>query len=164
MILRKAVAVGIGRATAAEIDAVNILEATRLAMRRALNDCRVHPDFLLVDAVSIPGPRFPQRAIIMGDQLSVSIAAASVIAKVLRDEEMARVHEHYPQYDFSTHKGYGTPEHLRLLEKYGPSPIHRRSFDPVAKILQRECPLETPARSGAPKASPQGRQSKVSMR
>lgn len=130
-ILDKAVGVGVGSADAGEIDSLNILEATRLAMLRAIADLVPAPDHVLTDAVAIPALRIPLRPIIKGDALSVSIAAASIIAKVTRDHLMAVYHETYPQYNFLSHKGYGTEEHLRMLARFGPSPIHRRTFAPV---------------------------------
>ncbi len=130
-ILGKAVAVGIGQASEREIDQLNILQATRVAMMRALQQLRVEPDVLLLDAMTLPKAAVRQRPIIKGDQLSVSVAAASILAKVTRDRLMAQYHEVYPQYNFLAHKGYGTPEHLRLLTQFGPSPIHRVTFFPV---------------------------------
>ena len=131
-ITKHAVGVGIGSASEREIDALNILEATRLAMRRAIEALRARPDFLLIDAVSLPKVRLPQRPIIKGDGFSVSIAAASIMAKVTRDRLMLDYHRRYPQYNFGGHKGYGTPEHLHLLAAHGPCDAHRRSFRPVA--------------------------------
>lgn len=133
-IVRRATGVGIGAATEAEIDRLNILEASRLAMRRALDALPLRPDFVLLDAVTLSGLSIPQRAIIKGDGLSCSIAAASIVAKVTRDRLMVEYHRWYPHYNFAEHKGYGTPEHLHLLRAHGPCPIHRRSFAPV-----REC-------------------------
>ncbi|TAJ30504.1 MAG: ribonuclease HII [Nitrospirae bacterium] len=130
-ITRRAVGIGIGLADAYEIDALNILEATRLAMRRAIQALTLPPDFLLIDAVLLSSVPLPQRAIIKGDGLSVSIAAASIMAKVTRDRLMLECHRRYPQYNFHIHKGYPTPEHLRLLAEHGPCEIHRRSFRPV---------------------------------
>ncbi len=130
-ILEKAVAFGIGEASEQEIDRLNILQATRVAMMRALQQLRVGPDVLLLDAMTLPKATVRQRPIIKGDQLSVSVAAASILAKVMRDRLMAAHHETYPQYNFLAHKGYGTPEHLRLLSRFGPSPIHRVTFCPV---------------------------------
>lgn len=130
-IARRAVGVGIGLASAAEIDALNILEATRLAMDRALHALAPSPDFLLLDAVTLPATRLPQRAIIKGDALSLAVAAASIMAKVTRDRLMREYHRRYPSYNFEVHKGYPTPEHLRLLARYGPCEIHRRTFRPV---------------------------------
>jgi ribonuclease HII len=137
-ILRKAFGVGLGLATAAEIDALNILQATRLAMSRALDSLKVPPDFLLLDAVSLPFVRLPQRPIIKGDSLSVSIAAASILAKVSRDRLMRDYHRRFPDYNFQAHKGYGTPEHLKLLAEHGPCELHRRSFQPVVQVDEDE--------------------------
>lgn len=134
-ILDKAVGVGIGSADAGEIDAINILEASRLAMCRALANLDPAPDYLLTDAVTLPAVRVPLRPIIKGDALSLSIAAASIIAKVTRDRLMAAFHETFPQYNFRSHKGYGTPEHLRMLARFGPCPLHRRTFAPVGDAV-----------------------------
>jgi len=139
-ILEKAVGVGIGVADAGEIDTLNILEATRLAMRRAIENVAPPPDYLLTDAVILPEVRIPLRPIIKGDALSLSIAAASIIAKVTRDRLMATYHERFPQYNFLSHKGYGTAEHLRMLVRFGPCSIHRLTFAPV-----RETILSAPA-------------------
>ena len=130
-IMEKAVGVGIGSADADEIDVLNILEASRLAMCRALASLDPAPDYLLTDAVTLPAARVPLRPIIKGDALSLSIAAASIIAKVTRDRLMVAFHDMFPQYNFRSHKGYGTPEHLRMLAHFGPCPIHRRTFAPV---------------------------------
>jgi ribonuclease HII len=130
----RAVAVGIGQASEQEIDRLNILEATRLAMSRALLHLKAAPDFLLLDAILLPNVPIPQRPIIKGDQLSLSVAAASIVAKVARDRLMEQYDRLYPQYNFRDHKGYGTPEHLHLLKIHGPSPIHRRTFAPVERI------------------------------
>ncbi len=135
-IVRQAVAVGVGLATEREIERINILEATRLAMRRALDALDVRPDFLLLDAVSIPAVRMPQRPIIKGDGFSVSIAAASIVAKVSRDRLMRDYHRRFPQYNFRAHKGYATPEHLRLLDAYGPCAAHRQTFRPVVQAWE----------------------------
>ena len=135
VILERAVLVGVGSATAEEIDQINILEATKLAMRRALAELSPAPDYVLIDAVSLTGVAMPVRPIIKGDALSLSIAAASIVAKVTRDRVMAQFHAAYPQYNFLSHKGYGTEEHLARLAEYGPSPIHRRTFAPVSAVL-----------------------------
>lgn len=134
-IMDRAVCVGVGSSTAEEIDRVNILEATKLAMRRAIGELSPPSDYVLIDAVSLTGVAMPVRPIIKGDALSLSIAAASIVAKVTRDRLMARFHEIYPQYNFLSHKGYGTEEHLARLAEYGPSPIHRRTFAPVSAML-----------------------------
>lgn len=137
-IVRRATGVGIGSATEAEIDRLNILQASLLAMRRALMALPVQPDFLLLDAVTLSGLSIPQRPIIKGDGLSCSIAAASIVAKVTRDRLMVEYHRWYPQYKFAEHKGYGTPEHLRLLREHGPCAIHRRSFAPVQQLFAED--------------------------
>lgn len=134
-ILEHAVGVGIGSAVVAEIDRLNILEATRLAMRRAIDQLVPPPDYVLIDAVVLPGVNVPTRPIIKGDSLSVSIAAASIIAKVTRDRLMARYHEIFPEYGFLSHKGYGTAEHLERLARHGPCSIHRRTFAPVQEVM-----------------------------
>lgn len=133
----RATMVGVGSATEKEIDRINILEATRLAMQRAIASLPLVPDFLLLDALTLPLLSIPQRAIITGDCLSLSIAAASVIAKVTRDRMMVGYHTEYPEYNFLSHKGYSTPEHLRLLTRHGPCAIHRRTFWPVVVRLAR---------------------------
>ncbi len=135
VILRRAIGVGIGVASAQEIDANNVFEATRLAMGRALSTLVPQPDWLLIDALTLPSFALPQRPIIKGDRLSVSVAAASVIAKVSRDRMMHAFHRRYPEYNFHAHKGYATAEHLRLLGRYGPCLIHRRTFRPVVECL-----------------------------
>jgi ribonuclease HII len=149
VILEKAVAVGIGSADAGEIDSYNILEATRLAMRRAVDNLAPVPDYLLIDAVTLPGVGVPARPIIKGDSLSLSIAAASIIAKVTRDHLMRAYHEVFPQYNFLSHKGYGTVDHLRRLARYGPCVIHRRTFAPVREAItsSRTAGLSTAGRS-----------------
>jgi ribonuclease HII len=130
-ILRRAMAFATGAASEEEIDRLNILEATRLAMERALALLSPSADFLLLDALNLPNIRLPQRPVIKGDGLCVSIAAASVIAKVTRDRIMVEHHRQYPQYNFASHKGYSTPEHLHYLRVHGPCAIHRRTFAPV---------------------------------
>ena len=130
-IRRRAVGIGVGQASEREIDVMNILESTRLAMGRAIQALPFLPDCLLLDALELPAIPLPQRVIIKGDALSVSIAAASIVAKVTRDRLMDEYHRQYPQYNFQAHKGYGTAEHLRMLAAHGPCAIHRRSFRPV---------------------------------
>ncbi|ULA60145.1 MAG: Ribonuclease HII [Nitrospira sp.] len=141
-IVRRATGVGIGAATEAEIDRLNILQASLLAMRRALMALPIQPDFLLLDAVTLSGLSIPQRPIIKGDGLSCSIAAASIVAKVTRDRLMVEYHRWYPQYNFAEHKGYGTPEHLRLLREHGPCAIHRRSFAPVQHCYAEDAAVD----------------------
>ncbi|HET9122058.1 MAG TPA: ribonuclease HII [Acidiferrobacteraceae bacterium] len=130
-IRQKAVMWGIGRAEVEEIDAINILQATLLAMSRALAALGCTPTLVLVDGVHCPKVMSPVRAIVGGDALVAEISAASILAKVARDEEMLRWHEQYPEYGFHQHKGYPTPAHLGALRHHGPCPIHRRSFAPV---------------------------------
>jgi ribonuclease HII len=125
----EAVAVGVGIVPAARIDAVGILAATWEAMSQALADLKVRPDHLLVDGpLRVPAVDIPQTALIDGDARSLSVAAASVVAKVTRDRMMKELHERYPQYGFARHKGYGTREHLAALQRHGPCRIHRESF------------------------------------
>ena len=127
-IMEKAVAVGVGMVSAARIDEINILQATYEAMREAISGLSPRPDFLLADAVTIPGLSVPQLGIIKGDAKSLSIAAASVIAKVTRDRLMYEYDALYPGYGLAKNKGYGTAEHIEALRRLGPTPLHRRSF------------------------------------
>jgi ribonuclease HII len=129
----QAVAVGLGQVSRDEIDRINISRAGLEAMRRAVQALGVPPDHVLVDARTIPGIRAPQTALIHGDAIDGSIAAASIVAKVHRDELMRRLGERYPGYGFGRHMGYGTREHLAALRRLGPSPVHRRSFAPVKR-------------------------------
>jgi ribonuclease HII len=124
----KAIAWGIGMASPARIDEINILQATYEAMRDAIAALGQTPQMLLNDAVRIPGVEIPQLPIIKGDAKSLSIAAASVLAKVTRDRLMKEYDKVMPEYGFASHKGYGSAAHIEALQKYGPSPIHRRSF------------------------------------
>ena len=127
-IREKAVAFEIGMVSPERIDEVNILQATYEAMRKAIEGLSVRPELLLNDAVTIPGVDIPQLPIIKGDAKSVSIAAASILAKVARDRMMEEYALLYPDYGFEKHKGYGTAQHIAALRNYGPCPIHRRSF------------------------------------
>ncbi|MBQ6796967.1 MAG: ribonuclease HII [Clostridia bacterium] len=129
IIKEKAISYGIAFATHEEIDEINILQATYLAMRRAVEQLNIPPDLAMIDGNRIP-PDLPceARCIIKGDALSSSIACASVLAKVTRDRYMLEMSEKYPEYNFAKHKGYGTKEHIEALRKYGMCPIHRRSF------------------------------------
>lgn len=127
-IREKAVAVGVGIVSPARIDEINILQATYEAMRMAVDSLEVRPDLLLNDAVTIPEIEIMQVPIIKGDQKSVSIAAASIIAKVTRDRLMTEYDKVIPGYDFARHKGYGTKKHIEALKELGPSPIHRTTF------------------------------------
>lgn len=127
--------VGLGLASAEYIDAYGIVAATREAMRLAVATLPISPQFLLVDAVSLPKLRTPHKPIVHGDATCLSIAAASNVAKVARDRLMKEMHILYPNYAFDKHKGYATREHLRSLRLHGPCPIHRKSFAPVREIM-----------------------------
>ncbi len=136
VIRREALCFGIGWADHAEIDAINILQATFLAMRRALLSMTLIPDHVLVDGNQLPklhglGKSLTAKAIIDGDVYQPAISAASILAKTARDEYMNHMHTIYPEYCFADHKGYATPDHQRLLALHGPCPLHRRSFEPV---------------------------------
>ena len=128
IIIKEAVAYGIGIKDNNRIDEINILQATYEAMREAISNLKVKPDVLLNDAVTIPGVDIKQVPIIKGDAKSISIGAASIVAKVTRDRMMADFDEKYPGYEFAKNKGYGTAAHIEGLKKYGPCEIHRRSF------------------------------------
>lgn len=128
----KALAIAVEEVDSQTIDRVNIYQATRIAMTAAVKKLPILPDHLLIDAMRLDVD-CAQTSIIYGDSLSISIAAASVVAKVYRDRRMREFHEIYPQYGLASHKGYSTPEHLAALEKFGPSPLHRNSFRPVAQ-------------------------------
>jgi ribonuclease HII len=130
-ILRHAAAWSLGSADAGEIDAINILNATRLAMERAVAGLPARPDHLLIDAVMLRELPMPQTSIIKGDRISMSIAAASIVAKVSRDRLMEYYDRLYPGFGFASHKGYGTPEHLRAVSERGPCPLHRVTFSGV---------------------------------
>lgn len=135
-IMEKAVSVGVGYATPQRIDEINILQATYEAMRQAVNKLSLCPDILLNDAVRIPGLPMQQVPIVKGDAKSVSIAAASIIAKVTRDRLMMEYDKAMPQYHFAANKGYGSAEHIEALAVYGASPIHRRSFITHFKVKE----------------------------
>ena len=132
VILNEAVSVGVGIVSPERIDEINILNATYEAMREAINNLTVKPDILLNDAVTIPGVDIEQVPIIKGDAKSLSIASASIIAKVTRDRLMYHYDELYPEYGFAKHKGYGTKLHTNVLKEIGPCPIHRKTF--ITKI------------------------------
>jgi ribonuclease HII len=135
-ITRNAADFGIAVVDAPDIDRINILRASLLAMKTAVRSLsRRAPDFLLIDGRNTIDSPMPQMALIKGDSRSVSVAAASILAKVARDRIMAQYDEQFPGYGFARHKGYGTAAHLQALERFGPCPIHRKSFAPVARIL-----------------------------
>jgi ribonuclease HII len=145
-IRRVAAGAGLGAATAAEIDALGIVDATLLAMRRALENAArggAIPSLVLFDAVHMPGLDVPQRAYVRGDSRVAAIAAASVVAKAARDTHMDGLDAVFPCYGFASHRGYATPEHLAALRRHGPSPEHRLTFD---RVLARH-------RAGAPRAA-----------
>jgi len=129
-----ALAVGIGIVEVDEIDRLNIYRAALEAMRRAVTALPRVPDHVVVDARCIPGISVPQTALIGGDSRCYSVAAASIVAKVARDHLMREIDGRYPQYGFCENMGYGTPQHLAAIERYGPSPVHRRSFAPVREL------------------------------
>ncbi|MDP7408308.1 MAG: ribonuclease HII [Luminiphilus sp.] len=131
----EAVSWALGRATVAEIDELNIMQASLLAMRRAVKALPIQPSLVLVDGNRLPRWPYEARAIVKGDLTEPSIGAASILAKVQRDAEMLALHEYYPAYGFDRHKGYPTKAHLAALETAGPSPVHRRSFGPVRRLL-----------------------------
>ena len=135
VIMQHAVAVGVGIGSVEMIDERNILQATKYAMREALVQLTIPPQALLLDAIHLPGIELLQRSIIKGDALCLSIAAASIIAKVTRDRMMIQMHEHFPAYGFAQHKGYGTEYHLVALREHGATPHHRRSFAPVRELF-----------------------------
>ena len=126
--MEQAIATGIGMVSPARIDEINILQATYEAMREAIQNLSVMPDILLNDAVTIPGVSIPQVPIIKGDAKSISIGAASIIAKVTRDRLMREYDKELPEYGFAGNKGYGSAEHMQAIRDHGPSPIHRKTF------------------------------------
>ncbi|MBM3193012.1 MAG: ribonuclease HII [Chlamydiae bacterium] len=126
---------GIGVSSPQEIDRINILQATFEAMKEAVAKLQVKPDFLLIDGNMGPLVEMKKQLVVQGDKKVRSIAAASILAKEYRDELMAELHLLYPEYNFLKHKGYPTEEHMNALRKYGPSPIHRRSFAPVRELI-----------------------------
>ncbi len=140
VIMERAVGVGVGVVSVEWIDRYNILRATRLAMQQALAALSLRPTYLLVDALKLPAVRLPQLALIKGDARCLSIAAASIVAKVTRDRLMLALDEQYPGYGFARHKGYSTAEHKRALAALGPSPAHRRTFAPVRVLLEARQP------------------------
>jgi ribonuclease HII len=135
VIMQHALAVGVGVGSVELIDQRNILQATRHAMRSALTQLSLPPHALLLDALLLHDIPLPQRSIIKGDARCLSIAAASIIAKVTRDRLMLELHKQYPHYGFDQHKGYGTPAHLAALREYGVTPVHRQTFAPVRELL-----------------------------
>jgi|TARA_B110000438_G_scaffold40455_1_gene40415 ribonuclease HII len=138
LIIVNAQAFSVASATVDEIDEINILQASLLAMHRAVQRLHIQPDFVYVDGNHCPEWSYDCQAVVQGDSLVPAIAAASILAKVTRDQEMERLAELYPLYGFAQHKGYPTPAHLNALDIHGPCAIHRRSFAPVARLLDSD--------------------------
>ena len=136
-IKRHALAWCIASSSVEEIDELNILQASLLAMRRAVEGLQMVPHLIQVDGLHCPAVTIPAEAIVQGDSKVKAIAAASILAKTARDAEMLRLHALYPQYDFASHKGYPTAYHLQCLEMHGVSPVHRRSYAPVRRLVLR---------------------------
>lgn len=137
-ILFCAEAIGVGIADHREIDEINILQATRLAMCRAVDDLLYRPDMLIIDAIALPSLKVKQISPIKGESKSASVAAASIIAKQVRDAMMNAFHDQYPQYNFGKHKGYCTQDHMTAIQTFGPCPIHRKTFK---KVMELELPF-----------------------
>jgi ribonuclease HII len=138
LIKANALSWSVGLASVAEIDGLNILQATLLAMQRAVQDLPTQPRQVLVDGNRVPTLAMPAQAIVKGDSTVPAISAASIIAKVTRDSMMLDYHQHYPQFSFHQHKGYGTRQHLAELAQFGISPIHRKTFNPVKTMLAQQ--------------------------
>lgn len=134
----QALAFGVGTASPEEIDRINILEATRLAFKRAFAELQQSPDYVLLDFIKLPWLQLPHQAFARGESISASVAAASILAKEARDRYMEEVAQTYPQYGFDKHMGYGTAVHQQALLAHGPCPLHRRSFKPIKKLLPDE--------------------------
>lgn len=135
LIQQYAIAFAIGRASPAEIDEKNILQASLLAMKRAVEQLNIQPDFVYVDGNRLPQWRYNARAVVKGDGKILSIAAASILAKVTRDNELEALDKQYPGYGLAQHKGYPTKAHMEALNRLGPTPVHRKSFRPVAELI-----------------------------
>ncbi len=135
ILMQEAIAIGIGEASAKEIDEINIYQASKLAMMRALKNLKIKPEHVLVDAMPLKEIDIPSTSIIHGDALSLSIAAASVIAKVTRDRMMIELDKKYPEYGFAQHKGYPTKKHLEVLQKYGVLDNYRFTYGPVRDLI-----------------------------
>lgn len=131
----EALSFAIARADVNEIDSLNIHHATLLAMKRAIDGLNIKPDHCLIDGKFCPETVFSCEAVVNGDQLVAEISAASILAKVTRDEELILLDDHFPEYGFAAHKGYGTAKHMEALQKHGPCDHHRRSFAPISKFF-----------------------------
>jgi len=137
VIINNASEVGVGICDHKTIDRINILEASFLAMKKAISSLKKRPEFIVLDGrFQIPNLSLMQEALVKGDELVFTVAAASIVAKVERDRIMKALHQNFPQYRFDKHKGYGTKLHMENLKKYGPSPVHRASFKPVKRLLR----------------------------
>lgn len=136
-IKKHAISYGVSMVSNQKIDELNIFQATKHAMYNALHQLDPHPDYVLLDAIRLEDLPWPSTSIVKGDQKSISIAAASIMAKVTRDQLMKKIDKEYPQYDFSSHMGYGTRQHLDRLNEYGATPYHRKSFSPVQTVINR---------------------------
>jgi ribonuclease HII len=136
LIQQDGIPIGLGDAPHSVVDEIGIVGATRLAMCRAVERLPIAPDFLIIDALTLPGVTLPQKGIVRGDETCISIACASVAAKVSRDRYMVEQDALYPGYGMADHKGYGTVGHMVSLRELGPCPIHRRSFAPVQRLIQ----------------------------
>ena len=132
----KALSFSVAEASVEEIDSLNILQASLLAMKRAVDSLSIKPEFVLVDGTHIPSWNYSAEAIIRGDSMIAEIAAASIVAKVSRDNEMVKQGDVFPEYGFSSNKGYPTKAHLKAIHKFGPCEIHRHSFAPISKLLK----------------------------
>jgi ribonuclease HII len=137
LIMERALAWSVARATVAEIDQLNILQASLLAMHRAVQGLDPQPGYVLVDGNRLPRWPYASEPVVKGDDRVPAIAAASILAKVQRDRELVELEQRYPGYGFAAHKGYPTPAHLAALKKLGVTPVHRRSFAPVRKLLEQ---------------------------
>ncbi|MFT5706486.1 MAG: ribonuclease HII [Oceanospirillaceae bacterium] len=135
-IIENALCFAVGRASPTEIDQINILQASMLSMKRAIEALSMQPQMVLVDGNRCPEITFPCVAIVKGDAKVAAISAASIVAKVVRDKEMVALHEAHPEYGFDRHKGYPTKEHIAALATYGPLAMHRKSFKPVRVLLE----------------------------
>jgi ribonuclease HII len=136
-IKENALAIGIGIASVDEIDRINIYRAAREAMHSAIQQLKIKPEFLLIDAMPMEID-IPNKSIIKGDQKSISIAAASIIAKTTRDQYMIEMDKVFPLYNFKQHKGYGTKEHIELIKRHGYTPIHRKTYEPIKSMIKEE--------------------------
>ena len=137
-IIKHAVSFGIGKSSVTEIDEINILQSRLAAMKRAIGNLKKKPEIVLIDGNrSVPHLEIKQRLIIRGDEKVFSIAAASILAKVTRDNILKNLHKKFPEYGFDRHKGYGTQFHFEMIQKYGPCGIHRKSFEPIKSLLSR---------------------------